>query len=509
MLIERLIGKLPVSWIDYIINSKAHDIVFLKKLLLTSHPEDFECLSQKKILASFKRAAKTIPEYKKFLGDINPQQIITFDDFLNQVPVTDKENYIKMAKNLHDLCVNRDLSQCSLLARSSGYSGTSSTWAKSREEQQESKNFAAVCLDLLFDITHQKTLLIDSFALGSWVSGVDLLMIADAQCSIIAPGADIDDTLAIFTDLKDEFDQIIVAGTPPFLKLLIEEAVNKKIPVKEYKLHLLAGAEGFTEQWRQYMNQLLGNTHHNKGFIYSAYGASDLGVTGVIETKDTVFLRDKCLTNKPLRKAIFKKYEPALPMLFQYDPTKYFIEVTKDDELVFSNGDLKAMMPLIRYNIHDIGGIYSYDEMQKLLQEHGIKMDISLPLPFVFVVGRSDGTINFVGTLIYPQYIYDAILKNKNLLKTTTNKFKLMAKTDKKNNPLVELHIQLRKGYAPSKKLSHEYLATLTKYFTELNNDFAKDFYFIKQKTKKNPFAVHLYQYEKYPFAKGIKVHYL
>ncbi|MBT3406132.1 phenylacetate--CoA ligase family protein [Candidatus Woesearchaeota archaeon] len=512
-MLSKVVRYLPAAVLDSFMRRNAHNIDFLRSLILNSSPKDLDIMAKRKVVAAFKRAALNISHYENFLSSRNViiSDVADFDDFVKYVPMMTKNDYVKTSKGLSDLCVGMDVSKCSLLARSSGYSGKASTWAKSREEQKESKNFAALGLDLLFNITKEKTLLVDTFALGSWVSGVDLLMIADSKCSVIAPGADMEESLDIFKDMKDEYDQFIFAGTPHFTKNLFEEGVRKKINFKRYKINLLLGAEPFTEGWRQHMSTILGTSMRDdrKGFIFSAFGASDLGITGVNETKDSAYIRYLCMNDKKLRKAIYGTYASVLPTLFQYDPTKYFIETNKKDELIFTNCDLKAMMPLIRYNIHDVGGLLTNDKVNKILKEHGVSLKLELPTPFVFVVGRSDGTVNFIGQLIYPEYIHDVIFSNKQFLKQFSGVFRLQEVYDKNYNPFLQIDVQLKKKQRKSKALEKKAHAAVMRYFTKLSTDFPLNFSILQKKTGKSPLIINLYEFEKYPHKHGIKVKYV
>ncbi|MBT7903363.1 phenylacetate--CoA ligase family protein [Candidatus Woesearchaeota archaeon] len=511
-MISRLMKYLPVEVSDFFMDIKANDVKFMKNIILNSNPSDLEYLSKKKVLKSFHRAALRVPHYSQILSNqnINPKLIKSFKDFAT-VPIISKVSYIKTATKMSELCIDRDLSQCGLLARSSGYTGHSSTWAKSRSEQIESRHFASLGLDLLFGVTKSKTLLIDCFALGSWVSGVDLLMIGSDKCSIIAPGADSKETLDIFNDLKEEYDQFIFAGTPHFIKNLVEEGIERGIDFKKSQVNLLLGAEAFTEEWRQYMHSLLGSSmgDDKKGFIFSAFGASDLGVTGINETKESAYLRYLCLTNSKLKTALFGDYATALPMLFQYDPTKFFIENTEKDELVFSNCDLKASLPLIRYNIHDVGKPISFVELNKILKEQNIDLKIKAPLPFLFVVGRSDGTINFIGQLIYPQYIQELIYSNDFLSKLTTGTFKLIKMYDKDHNPFLQIDIQLRKNIKKSKDNAAKFHEAIHSFFMHLSTDFPLNFEILEEKTGKNPLIINCFEFDKYPHKSGIKIRYV
>ncbi len=507
----RFLSKfVPVNVFEKLIAYHSSDVSSFKGVFLSTHPGFLEEMGKKKVVHAFKRVASEVPCYKRFLKKhkIDVSSVNNYKDFLNLVPEVNKQNYVKKAKKISDLCVNGSVADSGMLVRSSGYSGKSSTWAKSRKEQHGSRNFATLGLDLLYNTTKKKTLLIDSFALGSWVSGIDLLLVANAECTVVAPGADIDETLSIFNDLNKEYNQFIIAGTPHFIKYLAEEAIKKKINFKKHKVHFLIGGEYFTEEWRNYVNNLVGTTTKidNNGHIFSGYGASELGITGVNETKESSYLRHLCLKNKKLRRALFGKFENVLPILFQYDPTKYHIIVNKKDELVFTMCDSHALMPLVKYNIKDIGGLISHDEMQQILEENGVKLDLKIPLPFVFVVGRTGGTVNFIGSPIYPNYIYDAMIGHKEIKSKFTGAFRLKAITDKKYNPILRIEIQLKKGFKVSRLMIGKLEKLFYTYFVNLDNDFRTNFELLKKETSRNPIKVYLYEHDEYPHKHTIKV---
>jgi len=52
---------------DYVLRKKAHNINFLRGMLLNSTPEGLETIGRKKLIACFKRAVKYVPHYANFL----------------------------------------------------------------------------------------------------------------------------------------------------------------------------------------------------------------------------------------------------------------------------------------------------------------------------------------------------------------------------------------------------------------------------------------------------------
>ena len=57
----------------------------------------------------------------------------------------------------------------------------------------------------------------------------------------------------------------------------------------------------------------------------------------------------------------------GIPTLFQYNPAGSFIEEI-NEEIVLTT---KNATPLVRYNIHDKGGIIKFREMEEILKKYG------------------------------------------------------------------------------------------------------------------------------------------
>ena len=73
-------------------------------------------------------------------------------------------------------------------------------------------------------------------------------------------------------------------------------------------------------------------------------------------------------------------------------------------------------VPLVRYNLGDTGGLVGFDEMLAVLGSHGYDLygDLALlgysseqvwRLPFLYVFGRTDGTVSIVGANVFPENV--------------------------------------------------------------------------------------------------------
>jgi len=150
--------------------------------------------------------------------------------------------------------------------------------------------------------------------------------------------------------------------------------------------------------------------------VYSAYGASDLDMGVAGELPLTVWIRKQAAADRRLQTALFGM-DPRLPMLFQYNPLDYYIETNEIGELIITINRLSVLSPRIRYNIHDAGGTMSFDQMLARVRDFGLDPIAAcrrpgqpvFRLPFLYLFGRSDSTISYMGANIYPEDVEQAL----------------------------------------------------------------------------------------------------
>jgi len=511
MIKEKLVSVLPVSLIDWFMDKVEKDPLKIEKTLPKLSPELLEIIGRKRAIEIFRFANNNVRHYQAFLSRhrIDPSKVVSFDDFVSSVPELDKGSYIKTAHNFHDLFSSSNIDHISIIFESSGHTGKPTLWAKDRSEEDKDRKRAAVALDLLFKTYKYNTLFVNSFALGSWVTGIELSRIADSHCTIINPGANDDDILKIIRNFNDMFDQIIVAGYPPFVKNLLERGKDEGIDFKKINLNFMLGGEAMPENLRDKIYELIGkkiNYKDKKGNVYSGFGASDIGVVGATETFESVYIRKLSSKNSKLAKLLFKQ-TTNIPMIFQYNPIKYHIYTNSNGELIFTILE-KSILPLVKYNLKDIGGVVSYNGMKSVLKECNIDMDIQLPFPFVYVYGRSDGAVNFYGSIIYPTLMQEIFLEDNQIKGKITGDFRLDVTYDKKGNPFLQIEVQLKEGITPTKGIERNIHGLFKKELFNKVLDFKpKRKYFEGHYSKKGFVIIKVYSFDKYPY-KGLKFKY-
>ena len=342
-----------------------------------------------------------------------------------------------------------------------------------------------------YGIDQKKTLVILTLALGTWTSGekmAEALRMAAKnpkyKLTVMTPGANQEEVIEIVKNLSHLYDQTVIVGYPPFIKSVIDEGIRHRINWKKLNTKLGLGGEGYSELWREYMAEKIGLPKKDLLGISGGYGAADVGMSVGREYPITVMIRKLANKNKDLARDLFGEHS-VMPSLLQYSSSTFYIESSKDGEILFT---VKAGIPLVRYNIHDKGGVIPFDKMMEILEKHGIDIYKKLKaygyekgdiwtMPFFYVFGRSDGTISIDGANIYPENIESAFYGARETLIIHAYKLGLEVDEDMNSRPViyVELNPEIEalsesETVEAEQKLHDLFLKKLL----EINQDFKK-----------------------------------
>lgn len=436
-----------------IVNFYNFDAGYFSSLLNSKDPEFWEKQGEKMALSLFKLASQRVPAYKDFLKKhkINPLKIKTIKDF-KQIPATNKKDYLKKYP-LEKLCWDEKLDKNSVISVSSGSSGMPSFWPRGDDLEIETSIVFEMFSKDIFEVNKYSTLFINGFSMGIYIAGVVILNSAlrtsqkGYPLSIMTPGINKDDILRIIKEIGDKFQQIIIAGYPPFIKDIIDQGEQDGFDWKKLKIKFLFAAEGFTEKWRDYIFRKVGAKDILKSSV-NIYGSADASILGH-ETPISTAIRRMASNNQTLKNKLFGRAD-ILPTFVQYNPLlKYFENFGK--ETLFSSF---AGIPLIRYNIYDFGGVKNYKEIIEALnkeQKNNLNKKVGKhwKLPFVYVFGKSDFTVSLYGLNIYPQHI-KAALEHKLLENLITGKFTVQTKNKENQDQYLEINIELKERIKPS-----------------------------------------------------------
>lgn len=459
----------------------------------------WEKQGKKNAMKVFRETVDRVSAYQKFLKEknIDPEGIKSIEDF-SKLPIIDKKSYIKKFE-LSDLALDGKISNAYVIETSSGYSGKPFFWLRIPEEDALFPSFIGYAFTQFYKVDKISTLVIMSLGLGTWTAGekmaqaLRITATKNPLMTVITPGPNLEEVLRIVKELSHNYKQTVINGYPPFVKTVIDEGERQGVDWKKLNVKLGVGGEGYTEEWREYMAQKIGLDKKDLLGISGGYGAADIGMSIGREYPITVVIRKLALRNKDLSFELFGT-RGSLPSLLQYNPGTFYIEEI-ENELIFT---AMTGIPLVRYNIHDRGGIIKFADMIRILKKHNYDMIQELnkygfgkkdiwKLPFYYVFGRTDGLVSLFGIHIYTENIHDA-LTHSQLVKYASGNFKMNQIYDKAQNQKLKLDIELKKGIKPSESLEKLFLTTIIKVLKEKSSEY--NHLYERMREKINPVIV-------------------
>lgn len=476
-------------------------------------PHEWQKRGEDQALKLFHAMAERVPAYKDFLkqNGINPESIETIEDF-KKLPLLDKDNYLRKYP-LKDLCWDGEFSeQAWTVCTTSGSTGEPFYFPHGLAQDAQYALVAELYLRTNFEIHKKKTLYINGFPMGAWIGGVftykAITMIAEQgryPLSIINPGINKAEIIKAVKKFGHEFDQILIGSYGPFLKDALDDGTREGIDWKQYNLGFVFSAEGFSEGFRDYVLEMAGKPN-NIAATLNHYGTVDLG-TMSYETPLAILLRREALKRPELYSSLFDD-QIRLPTVTQYIPNLFYFEEV-DKTLICS---APAGIPLVRYNLKDVGGVYSYDQVVELCQKQGVNLPAQMAdagldqtlwkLPFVYVYERNDFSVSFYAFQIYPATVRRA-LEAVELRDKVTGKFSMSVGYDEQQNQRFEVNVELKHGVSDDLALKEQVMTEIKDQLLEESSEYRETHR--EKGAQVNPFVA-LWNYEDGKFFRpGVK----
>jgi phenylacetate-CoA ligase len=436
--------------------------------------------SQNMALELFHEVAEKVPAYKDFLRrhKVKKELVKTFSDLRN-VPYTDKNNYINFYP-VEKLVWPKSNTSPAIVSSSSGTSGEPNFWLTSLEEVNYGYEVHKLLFNNFLEFERKKTLIIINFAMGTWIAGIftflstySYLVNNKNNCvSIATPGLNKNDTLRLLNKMANFYDQILFIGYPTFIKEILDVYMAKSS--FNGKIKFIFAGEPITESWREYLLSMTKSSNHLSDAI-SIYGSADGALMG-FETPQTIAIRKQFSNNLNLNKEVFGS--TRVPTIVTYMPNKVNFMVENSELLLTTSRSL----PLVRYNLHDKGGILT----GQMLKDTNIDSDIKKSIesyPHIYIFGRDIFSVTLYAAFIYPENIKNFVM-DKRIVEKITGKYLLKTEYDKNQNNYLDLKIELKDGVLPKdiskrllKKVFAEVVSKGNSEYSHILNEYGKKAY--------------------------------
>lgn len=361
--------------------------------------------------------------------------------------------------------------------------------------------------EYFWDIYSQKkkVLFIDAMAMGMWTGGVlaefimKNLATDHKTYSHISPGADPEKIVDCIEKLGESYDIVFIATYPTLFKAVIDNADRRELEWPKYDIKLCCSGEMIDNALHDMFMERIGKGEGDITRIFDLYGGTEIGIPGY-SFPITNIIKKLTASNKDLSRKIFGNEENA-GRLFQTNPVNALVE-SIDGNLVVT---YQEKVPILRYDIHDVGNVISWDEMMGILKTQ--KIDIRKELakegfhkapfkwPFITFIRRQDWAITFYGAKIAPQSLQTVFAEDSRIYT-----FKISEYDDNGEFRFtVNLCMQhgLEIGDKEEQEMKDHYRKSVLNYLTTTNFDF-KDAHSIDNKAM-NP-KILVYPYCEGPF---------
>lgn len=403
------------------------------------------------------RARRRVPAYADFLrhNGIDPSDRLDGAVF-TALPVMTKQNYLTRYSQPQRYWDGR-LTSATVWSSTSGSSdGSPTQFGRGTLALDQAADMFDHIFTESFGSRSRTTLLINCFAMGPWIGGTYTMAGAlelagrGHHLSVATPGIDLDVAVATLAELGPHYDQVVLAGYPPLIKDLIDNAPAALLAMD---IKVLLAGEAITESWRDYVLQSLGRSSEPER-ICLKYGTADAGLMGY-ETTVTIAIRRAAIDDETLSKAVFGTAAAgSQPTFVRYHPEYRYTECDADGYLLFT---VDSAMPLIRYRINDRGRTVEGTELRETLLNCGYA-DLAEQLgpaeKFLVLYGRTDIAAIFHSLNVYPDNIRPAF-EEPSLTAQLTGRFLVEVHQDAKHTQTLRIRAELAKGATSSEVLAH------------------------------------------------------
>jgi len=409
--------------------------------------------SQDPVIEAFNRAAAKVPAYGQILREagVSIQSVRSLDDFRRLVPVIDKQATFGRFP-VAELCVDGQLPPLAGVLTSSGHSGRFAFGLYDLPGAETEADRLDAALDALFAVRSRRTLLVNCLPMG--------VKVLTRACTLAETSVRADMVTALVAQFARHYGQIILVGETAFIKHVLELGEGQGIDWKKPLVQVIVGEEPLAENARKYLEGILGIQpgRGETGTIGSSMGVAELGLNLFFEVPTLVALRRALHEDPALRRTVLGPQAAVVPSLFTYDPSRIFVEIGGNGELILSTLDLQRPLPLIRYAPGDVAAVPDAKTIGMVMSQMGLPAGAAGDFPVVLVFGRGQ-CVQAGATPVYPEQVKEGLYLDAALARLTTGNFRLRG-----GDAAAVLRIQLCPGVSPDRRLDERFATAMAAY---------------------------------------------
>lgn len=364
--------------------------------------------------------------------NVDVSQIQNAADF-ERIPIMTKKGYVYQYPLEDRLANGQTLADCYMLTKTSGSTGKPVLWPRGLHEDMQLVSAFERVYQQCFQIQDKKTLHAIQIFFSTNPAGMVTAQLSYAASknhalTTVTPGANIERTLTMIEMTGHLFDQVIVSTYPPYVLPLLDHAEKMGVSIEKYRLKFFCTGEKFSEGWRNSVVARLGE-NASRHDIVSSYGCAEAGLVGC-ESPLTIDLLNAVADKPHIGHSIFGTKE--VPTVFAYNPLSKFLEVYSDtsqnlEQNLEQNSNqnqrdnidstctqellmtVDQVVPLIRFNIQDRGGLLTGSELNSAITKHSLPIEHApKDANFVYLFGRSD-SVSFSVINIYVEEVQSCL----------------------------------------------------------------------------------------------------
>src|SRR6185312_16052816 len=185
--------------------------------------------------------------------------------------------------SIEELSWDGNLETAKYISTSSGSTGVPFFWPRGRRQDIVVGTMMRNVFEKIYSSKKGSTLFVDSFALGTWIAGLEFYnaakWTADRGSNIVnvTPGIDRAEAINLIKKLSPSFDRVVLGGYPPFVKDILEHGAAAGIDWSKVDMYILVAGEAVSELWKRRILEKIGKPGDVHALV-NVYGMADSGV---------------------------------------------------------------------------------------------------------------------------------------------------------------------------------------------------------------------------------------